>query len=61
MSLTPDADTEREHAERPSIALRLFQALIAQDPDRVIILMGGGGRMVARHDPQPEQAGVTDQ
>jgi hypothetical protein len=56
MSLTPDTDTEREHAERLPIALRLFQALIAQDPDRVIILMDGGGRMVARHDLRLEQS-----
>jgi hypothetical protein len=38
-----------------------IQALIAQDPDRVIILMDGGGRMVARHGLQPELAGVADQ
>jgi hypothetical protein len=61
MSLTPNTDNEREHAERLPIALRLFQALIAQDPDRVIILMDGGGRMVARHGLQPELAGVADQ
>ena len=48
-------------AERLEIARRLYNALVAQDPDRVIILKDGGGRMVARHDPQPEQAGVTDQ
>ena len=55
MNLTPDADTEREHAERPSIALRLFQALIAQDPDRVITLCYGDGRVVTQHEPSPEQ------
>ena len=48
-------------AQRLEIAHGLYNALVAQDPNRVIILIDGGGRMVARHDPQPEQAGVTDQ
>jgi hypothetical protein len=55
MSLTPDSDTERERAERLPVALRLFQALIAQDPDRVITLCYGDGRVVAQHEPSPEQ------
>jgi hypothetical protein len=37
------------------IARRLDQALVAQDPDRLITLRDGGGRLVARHDPRPEQ------
>jgi hypothetical protein len=48
-------------AERLEIARRLYNALVAQDPNRVIILIDGGGRMVARHDLRPEQAGVAEQ
>jgi hypothetical protein len=41
-------------AQRLEIARRLYQALVAQDPDRVIILSDGTGKVVARHDLQPE-------
>jgi hypothetical protein len=44
------ARAERKRAERLDIARRLYQALAAQDPDRVITLCDGGGRVVARHD-----------
>jgi hypothetical protein len=40
---------------RLDIARRLYHALVAQDPDRVITLRDGGGRVVARYDPRPEQ------
>jgi hypothetical protein len=40
---------------RLAIARELYQALAAQDPDRVITLCDGSGRVVARHDPRPEQ------
>ena len=43
-------------AERLEIARRLYNALVAQDPNRVIILIDGGGRMVARHDLRLEQS-----
>ena len=49
------ARAERKRAEQLDIACRLYQALAAQDPDRVITLCDGGGRVVARHDPRPEQ------
>jgi hypothetical protein len=48
-------------AERLEIARRLYNALVAQDPNRVIILCDSNGRVVARHDLRPEQAGVADQ
>jgi hypothetical protein len=48
-------------AERLEIARRLYNALVAQDPNRVINLCTSNGRVVARHDLQPEQAGVADQ
>jgi hypothetical protein len=41
--------------ERLEIARRLFKALIAQDPNRVITLCDGDGRVVARHYARPEQ------
>ena len=41
--------------QRLEVARRLYRALVAQDPDRLITLRDGGGRVVARHDPQPEQ------
>ena len=46
---------ERKRAERLDIARRLYQALAAQDPDRMITLRGGGGRLIARHDLRHEQ------
>jgi hypothetical protein len=52
MTETPSSVAER----RLAIARRLYQALVAQDPDRVIILRDSSGRVVARHDPRPEQA-----
>jgi hypothetical protein len=51
ISQTPSSVTER----RLKIARRLYQALVAQDPDRVITLCDSSGRVVARHDPRPEQ------
>jgi hypothetical protein len=38
-----------------AVARRLYQALIAQDRDRLITLRDGSGRVAARHDPRPEQ------
>jgi hypothetical protein len=55
VSHTPSSAAERKRADRLEIARRLYQALVAQDPDRVITLCDGGGRVVARHDPRPEQ------
>ena len=55
ISHTLDNDTERRRAERLNIAHRLYQALIAQDPNRVITLCDGDGRVVARHYARPEQ------
>jgi hypothetical protein len=50
-SQTPSSITER----RLAIAHKLYEALVGQDPDRAIILCDTGGRVVARHDPRPEQ------
>ena len=51
VSQTPHSAAER----RLAIARRLYQALVAQNPDRAITLCDGGGGVVARHDPLPEQ------
>jgi hypothetical protein len=50
---------DRERAKRLEIARRLFKALVAEDPDRVIILRDGSGRVVARHDLQAEHPEVA--
>jgi hypothetical protein len=39
--------------KRLEIARTLFEALIAQDADRVITLCDSEGRVVARHHPKP--------
>ena len=51
VSQTPSSVAER----RLAIARRLYQAMVAQDPNRVITLCDGSGRLLARHDPRPEQ------
>ena len=55
ISQTPNSAEERKRAARLEVARRLYQALVAQDPDRLITLRDGGGGVVARHDPRPEQ------
>jgi glycosyltransferase involved in cell wall biosynthesis len=55
ISQTPNSAEERKRVARLEVARRLYQALVAQDPDRLITLRDGGGRVVARHDPRPEQ------
>jgi len=52
ISEIPSSVAER----RLAVARRLYQALMAQDPDRLITLRDGGGRVVARHDPRPENS-----
>jgi hypothetical protein len=51
----PVSAAERKRVAQLEVARRLYRALIAQDPDRFITLRYGGGRVVARHDPRPEQ------
>ena len=52
---TPNSSEERKCVARLEVARRLYQALAAQDPDRVITLCDSSGRVVARHDPRHEQ------
>jgi hypothetical protein len=55
ISQTPNSAAERKRVAQLEVARRLYQALVAQDPDRLITLRDGGARIVARHDPRPEQ------
>ena len=55
VSQTPNSVAEQKRMERLDIARRLYQAMIAHDSDRLIILRDSGGRVVACHDPRPEQ------
>ena len=52
---TPNSAEERKRVAQLEIARRLYRALVVQDPDRLITLRDGGGRVVALHDPRPEQ------
>jgi hypothetical protein len=52
---TPNSAKERKRLARLEVARRLYQALVAQDPDRLIIFRDGAGRVMARHDPQPKR------
>ena len=45
---------ERKRARRHKVARRLYEALVAQDPNRAITLCDEAGKVVARHDPLPE-------
>jgi hypothetical protein len=47
----PAADRMRR---RHRVARRLYEALVAQDPDRAITLCDGGGKVIAHHGPLPE-------
>ena len=53
---TTNSSEERKCVARLEVARRLYQALIAQDLDRLITLRDGSGRVVARHDPRPERS-----
>ena len=50
----PPNAAERKRARRLEIARRLYEALLAQDPNRAITLCDGAGKVVTRHDPLPE-------
>ena len=44
--------------KRLDIARRLYQALVAQDPNRLIMLCDAGGRVVARNERRPKEDAV---
>jgi hypothetical protein len=45
---------ERRRVRRHKIARRLYEALVAQDPNRAITLCDEAGNVLARHEPLPE-------
>ena len=45
------ADRKRR---RHKVARRLYEALLAQDPNRAITLCDEAGSVLARHDPLPQ-------
>jgi hypothetical protein len=49
---TPNSAEARKRVARFKVARRLYQTY---DPDRLITLRDDSGRVVARHDPRPEQ------
>jgi hypothetical protein len=56
VSPLPISTIKRKRSERLDIARTLYQALVAQAPDRVIILRDASGRVVASHDLRHEQS-----
>ena len=44
ISQTPNSAAEGKRVARLEVARRVYQALVAQDPDRLITLRDGGGR-----------------
>jgi hypothetical protein len=53
---TPNSPAERKRARRHKVARRLYEQLVVQNPNRLITLRDGAGKVVAKHDPRPEQA-----
>ena len=51
----PNSAVEQKSAERLDVAHTVYHALVAQDADRVITLCDVRGKLIARHDPRPEQ------
>jgi hypothetical protein len=56
VSQIPSSVAER----RLAVARRLYQALVAQDPNRAITLRDGGGGVVARHEPPRSEQGCPE-
>jgi hypothetical protein len=60
VSHTPNSSVERKLTVRLQIAARLYQALVAKNPDRVTTLHDGAGRLVARNEPQRMSGGYRN-
>jgi hypothetical protein len=52
---TPNPAADQKSAERLDIARTVYDALVAQDAGRVITLCDVRGKLIARHEPRPEQ------
>src|SRR5262249_61428991 len=46
---------ERKRVRRHKVARRLYEQLVAQNPNRVITLRDGAGKVIARHDLRPDE------
>jgi hypothetical protein len=55
VSNVPNSTVLQKRKWRLYVARWLYQALIARNADRLITLRDESGRVVARHDPRPEQ------
>jgi hypothetical protein len=60
VSHTPNSSAERKLTVRLKIAAMLYQALVAKNPGRVTTLRDGGGRVVARNEPQHMSGGYRN-
>jgi hypothetical protein len=54
LNMTSSEIPEERKRRRHKIARRLYEALVAQDPNREVTLCDGARKVVARHDPLPE-------
>jgi hypothetical protein len=52
---TFDIDADKK---RLDIARRVYKALVAQDPDRLIMLCDARGRVLARNERRPKEDAV---
>jgi hypothetical protein len=52
---TPGIDGDRKRADRLDVARKLYKALVAEYPGRLITLCDGRGRALARSEQRPEQ------
>ena len=59
-SNTSITSADRRRAKRLEIARKLYRALAAQDPGRVIILCDGSGKVLGRHDLGLEQSDLAE-
>ena len=45
------SDERKRNSGGTRLLVELYEALVAQNPNRVITLCDGAGKVVARHDP----------
>jgi hypothetical protein len=50
----PPLSADERKRRRHKVARRLYEALLAQDPNRTITLCDAEGKVVAHHDPLSE-------
>ena len=54
-NMTTSETPQQRKRRRHKLARRLYEALVAQDPNRGITLCDAEGKVIARHDPLPER------